>query len=358
MLASNGALRVGIDGRKYPGAKALGPMGLFDRCAAQGYDGVFFRTVLDFVPDLDMGRLREIKARADELGLYVEMGLGKVNPLNTAEAPEFGTPSIRDIGDGDYVRGATRMIEAMTEIGCTAIWGDTANNQGIPHWGLFGIDRFRTDVSWTDQLDLTAKFLRKLAPVLRERGAVIAIETHEEITSVEILRLIEAVGDDVMGVTLDLANVVVRGEDPLAATRRLAPFVRKTHFRDIVLFSAPGGLERQVRACGDGCIDWVEICATLRAAGSTPNLTIENAGGPDGNLIPIFDRGWQAAQPDIEVGEVLTLVEHARRFEDDVRVGLRPGPDAYFTDYSVAEIERFIARSVATLRAAGAAPTA
>ncbi len=264
--------------------------------------------------------------------------------------------SIRDIGDGDYLKGATRMIEAMTEIGCTAIWGDTANNQGIESWGLFGVDRFRTDVSWQDQLDLTAKFISRMAPALRDHGARLALETHEEITSVEILRLIERVGEDVMGVTLDLANVVVRGEDPLSATKRLAPYVLKTHFRDVVLFFAPNGLERQIRACGDGFIDWRTVVATLHAAGCRPNLTIENAGGPDKNMIPIFDPDWQVAQPDIEVGEVLELVRRAREFEQQVRDRSLPGPHAYFTDnYSVTEVELFIARSVATLRAAGAA---
>ncbi len=65
----HGAVRVGIDGRKFPRAKDLGAIGLLERCAALAYDGVFFRTVLDFVPDLDRGKLRAIKQRADELGL-------------------------------------------------------------------------------------------------------------------------------------------------------------------------------------------------------------------------------------------------------------------------------------------------
>ena len=244
---------------------------------------MFFRTVLDVSPTLDRGFLGSVKQRADELGLYLEMGLGKVNPYNTPESPE-----VRDLGAGDYLLGMTRMIEATTEIGCTALWADTANYQRHA-WGIHAIDRYRTDVDWADQLEATRKFLMKLKPVLRDRQAVIALETHEEITTTELVRLIEGVGEDTLGVTLDLANVVVRGEDPVAATRRVAPFVRKTHMRDIVLFDRPLGLERQTRACGDGVIDWAAVLGSLFAAGVNPNFTIENVWGSDKNQIPLFD---------------------------------------------------------------------
>ena len=256
-------IRVGIDGRKFPEAKQLGAIGLLERCAELGHDGVFFRTVLDFVPDLDAGRLREIRRRADELGLYLEMGLGKINPYNTAEAPE-----IRIVGKGDYLLGMRRMIEALADIDCIDLWADTANYQGHD-FGLFAIDRYRTDVDWPDQLEATTKFAGKLAPILRDHGAALAVETHEEITTHELARMIETVGPEVMGVTLDLANVVTRGEDPIAATRRVAPYVRKTHMRDWVIFPTAHGLERQIRACGDGLIDWREVMALLRDAGTT-----------------------------------------------------------------------------------------
>lgn len=340
-------LRIGIDGRKFPRAAELGPIALLERCAALGHAGVFFRTVLDVSPTLDAGFLAAVKQRADELGLYLEMGLGKINPYNTPEAPE-----VRDIGQGDYVLGMTRMIEATTAIGCTALWGDTANYQRHS-WGLHAIDRYRTDVDWPDQLEATRKFLLKLKPVLKDRGAVIAVETHEEITTAEIVRLIEEVGDDALGVTLDLANVVVRGEDPVAATRRLAPFVRKTHMRDIVLFARPHGLERQTRACGDGVIDWVKVLGAIFEAGSRPNFTIENVWGSDKNQIPLFDPDWQARQPDAVLGEILELIRLSRVFEDGVRAGTMIAPDDYFSpNPSLDELEGFVSRSGTTLRAA------
>ena len=343
-------IRVGIDGRKFPRAAELGPFKLLERCAELGHAGVFFRTVLDVSPSLDRGFLRAVKQRADELGLYLEMGLGKINPYNTPEAPE-----VRDVGKGDYLLGMTLMIEATTDIGCTALWGDTANYQRHD-WGLHAIDRFRTDVTWEDQLDATRKFLLRLSPVLRDRGAAIAIETHEEITTTEIVRLVEAVGPDVTGVTLDLANVVVRGEDPVAATRRVAPYVLKTHMRDLILCARPHGLERQIRAIGDGLIDWQAVLGALFAAGVNPNFTIENVWGSDKNQIPIFDPDWRARQPDADLGEILELVRMSRLFDDAVRQGRMPALDDYYTpDAGLPELESFVERSARTLKAAAEA---
>lgn len=58
------------------------------------------------------------------------------------------------------------------------------------------------------------------------------IETHDEITSFEILRLIEKVGADCVGVVFDTANGLQRGEHPVFAAKRLAPHIRQTHIKD------------------------------------------------------------------------------------------------------------------------------
>ncbi|BAS16810.1 xylose isomerase domain protein TIM barrel [Arthrobacter sp. Hiyo8] len=75
----------------------------------------------------------------------------------------------------------------------TDLWVACANYQrGMP--GYYVFDRFRTDAPWADQLVAIEKFLRLLAPVARDHGVHMNIETHEEITSYEIVRLVEAVG--------------------------------------------------------------------------------------------------------------------------------------------------------------------
>ncbi|WP_432102613.1 sugar phosphate isomerase/epimerase family protein [Streptomyces sp. bgisy091] len=324
---SGGTMRVGVCGRKFPGAERLGPEGVLEAAARLGHAGVFFRTLTDMSPDLDPGRLAALRARADFDGLYLEAGLGKVNPYNISE-----DSTVRALGDGDHLLGMTRMIEAAASVGITELWADTANYQRHG-WGLHAVDRFRTDVTWSEQLEAVRRYLTRLAPVLRANGCRVNLETHEEITTHELVALVEAVGPDAVGVTLDLANVVVRGEDPVAATRRVAPYTHQTHMRDVVLAFTPEGMERQIRACGDGVIDFAAVLGALAEHGAperTLNLTIENTMARDWNGIALHDPRWQAAHPELGLSDVLELVRLCDLSERRMRSGAAPDLDSYY----------------------------
>src|SRR5579859_429238 len=346
-------MKFGVCGRKFPEAGKLGPEGLLDRVHELGFDGVFFRSILDLDPQLDLDHLQAIRRRADDYGLYFEVGLGRVNPFNTAESPE-----IRALGTGDYRLGMERMIRAAHVIGCTELWADTANSQ-TGSWQLHAIDRFRTDVTWPEQLAATQRFLSSLAPVLRELGCRIDLETHEEITTHELVAMIQAIGPDVLGVTLDLANVVIRGEDPLAATRRVAPYVHLSHMRDVVLYFIPQGLARQIRPCGEGVIDWQRVLALLAEHTPQLHLSVENVSGPNRAHIAIYDPRWQASHPDLSADELATLVRHAHETDARVRRGEITDPSSYYPEAGLSSDEQveFIRRCHTHLRQALPVPT-
>ena len=103
-------MRIGVDGSKIPHEAGDSAVRILERAHAMGLEGVYFRSVMDVSPTLDRGLLAEVRSCADELGLYLQMGLAKVNPYAAAEAPQ-----VRRLGDGDYTRGMVRMIEAAHE---------------------------------------------------------------------------------------------------------------------------------------------------------------------------------------------------------------------------------------------------
>jgi sugar phosphate isomerase/epimerase len=300
---------VGIDSRKIPRFAEDGPLRSLDLVHSLGLNGIFYRTVLDMSPTLDLGALREIKAHASSLGLYVESGLGKINPYATPEAPE-----LRAIGGGDILRGFERMLRACAEIDCHEVWVSTANYKD-QYVGMFAYDRFRTDAPWADQLAATERFARLLAPIARDLGTHMNVETHEEITSFEVVRLVEAVGPDVMGVTFDVANVLQRGEDPLGAAHRVAPYVRQAHLKDAVLFFVDEGLRRQERPCGQGIVDYPAILPLLLEARPALNLSIELCNTQSLATLQIYDRTWLASHTDLPAHELTRLVRLARECE-------------------------------------------
>jgi sugar phosphate isomerase/epimerase len=345
-------MKIGIDGRKIPEAAKRGPVSSLDHGKSLGMAGLFYRTVLDMSPTLDRGELRAIRSHADELGMYVETGLGKVNPYASPEAPE-----LRMAGNGDIVLGFRRMMEACVEIGCTELWIATANYKPV-YRGRYAYDRFRTDVSWPEQLDATRAFLLKLAPIARDLGVHMNMETHEEITTFELLRLIEAVGDDVMGVVLDTLNPMQRAEHPVFAARRVAPYERQTHIKDACLANVPGGLTIQARACGDGVVDFRAVLEILAAHNPELNLSLECAAPREADFVPrhtlleVFDRYWLANHPDLTVEEYAAYLELVQSYSRRIASGEVPDWDAYVeAPFGYDEAVATIRKSAAHLRA-------
>jgi sugar phosphate isomerase/epimerase len=306
---------IGLDSSKLPGRGT--PHATLEVAAELGYRGVLFRSVLELHPNLDPAALQDVRDHADALGLFLEAGIAKVNPYMTAEFPE-----IRALGNGDYVAALRRMIEACAAIGIDELWTATASwKRQYP--GRFQYDRFRTDAPWPDQLAAVERLLRTMRPVLLDCGAHLNVETHEEITSVEVVRLVEAVGADAVGITFDVANVVVRGEEPVAAARRCAPYVRMTHLRDVALWPSESGLWRFVVEFGRGVIDWGGIRDAL-AASPVRMLTVEgleDGGGRSRKPVDLDDPLWIAGHPDLVPAEVARLLELAGQYQADAGRG-------------------------------------
>lgn len=348
-------MRLGSDALKLPGASTLSAPAQLEQAAEHGLDGLFFRTMLHMTPTLDPGVLREAREVADAHGMYLESGLGKINPYGLAEAPE-----IRAVGDGDTVLGFRRMMEAAAAIGITELWVATANYK--PYGGRFAYDRFRTDAPWADQLAASAKLAGVLAPIARDLGLHLNAETHEEITSFELVRLVEQVGPDVMGITYDTANPLQRAEHPALTAQRLAPYVRQTHIKDAALFFDPHGVRYQMRPNGQGVVDlqWIlpeldrhnpglhlslEI-ADARPEGGTPLISTTRATG-----IALYDPEWIAGHPDLEVGEMAQWLSLVQSCEDRVQAGEIPGPVEYEDRvYGVAEAWVWVEESLGYVR--------
>ncbi|GGG69395.1 sugar phosphate isomerase [Salipiger pallidus] len=361
-------MKLGIDWQKLPEALKRGPMASLDHVREMGLDGIFFPTVLDMSPTLDAGFLRELKAKADGMGLYLEAGLGKINPYCSAEAPE-----LRAAGNGDILAGLTRMVELVAGIGLHELWISPGNFKGqFP--GRLANDRFRSDIDWADQLTAMEKIMHRLAPVLRAHGSHMNMETHDEITSFEILRLIEAVGEDVTGAVFDTANGLQRGEHPVWAARRLAPHIRQTHIKDAYVARAPGGLDFQGRACGEGIVDFTAILPILHGANPALNLSLEMAASCEDRpraasprqCIEINDPVWRAAHPDLTPEEYDAYMAMVDSYEDRIATGEIEDWAAYearnygYASYEVQpygypEARAYIQRSAEHIRASGAA---
>jgi 3-oxoisoapionate decarboxylase len=295
------AIRIGFDHYTI-GHRNLSAEATLDFARARGLDGVQFLEPASIDPGLDPSRLAAFRRRADAMGLYLEVGLPSPNPARRSR--QEGRP----VSAEDHARELSRHVEAVAALGCRHARAYVGDRH----------DRFRDDVPWDDQRAATLDVLRRLGPALRSCGVRVALETHADLTADELLAMLDRLGHEVAGVTLDTGNLMMRLDDPVAAAVRLAPLVLATHVKDAVLATTPRGLCWQARPVGSGIVPMAEVLAPLLRANPALALSIELH--PRTYDLPIRDPSWLAHFPglrDESLAAVLRLADACeRRYAD------------------------------------------
>jgi hypothetical protein len=145
----------------------------------------------------------------------------------------------------------------------------------------------------------------------------LAIETHFEFTTFELLKLFDmcqAEPGGCLGICLDTMNLLTMLEEPVAATRRVLPWVVATHIKDGALIQTADGLVSFPAEAGKGIVDFEKIFEELSSLDRDIHLSIEDHGGDF--LIPIFDPVFLAKFPDLTVQELTGLLKLVSRTQE------------------------------------------
>jgi len=275
----------------------------------RGLDGVQLDGPEAIDASLDLARLVAFRRRADASRLFLEVGLPSPNPCLRPRA-DGG-----EVGAADLARLLVPQVEAVAALGCR----HARVTLGDRH------DRFRADVPWATQVEATVAVLKLLSAPLRDLGVRVAVETHADLTCDELLAILDAVGPETAGVTLDTGNLVMRLDEPVAAATRLAPFVLSAHVKDAVLAFTPRGLWWQARAVGSGILPIPDLLGPLRRANPALNLSIELH--PRTYDLPIFDPAWLAYFPALRPESLAAVVRLAARCERRYAEGTLERPE-------------------------------
>jgi 3-oxoisoapionate decarboxylase len=221
-------IRFGVDMFSL-GAQNWTPFQQLDFAAKWNVKVVHFSEIR-FLGTLEPDNLRKVRARADQLGIDLEIGMRSICPTSKMFDPKQGTAE-EQLG---------RMIDAATMVRSPivrAVLGSQADRPG-------GIDR---------HIDETVKVLKNVAPRLKDAGVKVAIENHAgDMQARELKRLIESTGPDIAGVCLDSGNPVWTIEDPHLTLDTLAPYVLTSHMRDSALWNTPDGAAVRWTRMGEG----------------------------------------------------------------------------------------------------------
>jgi sugar phosphate isomerase/epimerase len=158
----------------------------------------------------------------------------------------------------------------------------------------------------------TALTLKAQKKMLQDHNAILAIETHFEFTTHELLRLFdmcEAEPGEYLGIDLDTMNLLIMLEDPLMATDRILPWVVATHVKDGGLISTEEGFLSFPTEIGKGFVPLKDIFKRLAGLDRTIHLSIEDHGGQFHQ--PIYDPDFLSKFPDLTVQEFSRLIRTA-----------------------------------------------
>lgn len=116
--------------------------------------------------------------------------------------------------------------------------------------------------------------LRQVATRCRENGQYFMFETGQE-TPVTLLRTIEEIGLDNLGINLDPANLILYGKaNPIDALRIIGKYVRDVHAKDGTYPTDGKHLGRET-VVGEGHVNYPAFITALKDIGYDGALTIE-----------------------------------------------------------------------------------
>jgi 3-oxoisoapionate decarboxylase len=126
--------------------------------------------------------------------------------------------------------------------------------------------------------DEAIDLLAKAEPEYAERGVTLALETYEQMPSARLVRIVEAVGSENVGICLDPANCVAALELPADVVARSAPYVKNWHVKDFAFTRQAGWVGFNLVGCplGEGLLDYVGVAAVVQRAASNVNQIVEH----------------------------------------------------------------------------------
>ena len=297
-------MQVGLDTFSIRELK-LGGIQTLDWLKDHRFAGGQFGQLKSLSQTLDPAELKKVRAYADELELYTDVSVSSCNVYRVDQPID------------EYQKDVTRQIELAAECG----WHELHTAFGG------GEERYVDAVSWVDQIAHAASFIRSLAPVLRAHESRINIETHGDITTFEVIRLIEDVGPDIAGFCLDTANLFCQCEHPTRGAQRAAPYVHMTHIKDAMITFTDTGYRRQSLPPGRGVLDWRAILPIL--AEYEPNLKLSIEDHKWLFDFHVFDPHWLRLHPDLTKEEFASVMQIAWKCQQRMMSGELPVPEEY-----------------------------
>jgi len=289
-------MKVGIDnyGLHPLGLTPLETLQWAEKNHAQGVQFSGFSS--DEAAGKDPSYLRRLSDYASEKNLYIEWGGAQHIPFDMESWERKDIYSINK-----------KAVQEASVLGTHVV---RSCSGGLMRW-----DQKSPDTEFL--LSSTAEALKKQRSLCEDFEVTLAVETHFEFTTFELIRLFEMCEvkpGGYLGICLDTMNLLTMLEEPVQAVERVLPWVVATHIKDGGIILNPEGLLSFPCEIGKGVIDLKKIISLLASLPHRVHLSIEDHGGSF--IIPVFDKTFLKGFPDITLSEFVDLMGLVERTEN------------------------------------------
>lgn len=201
--------------------------------------------ILELDRDTPDERLRSLRQKVKELGLYLELGGRGIEPEEMA----------------DYLEMASKLGSDVLKVG-------------------FRLDLYSRETPLLDQMQEVVNKLRQSVSLAKSLGVRIALENHGHWTSDQGLYIVESVKSEYVGFCLDTGNSLLVLEDAVYTATKMAPYAFTTHFKDAIPGGTPYGAEFLHVGLGRGVLNLPLIFNIIKTTAPDPNINLEVVSAP------------------------------------------------------------------------------
>lgn len=215
------------------------PLSLIGAFEASRAEGVDLFQICDYAPleSMDDAELTDAAAAARDLGITVELGTKGIEPDRLARFLDLA-----GLFDAALVRSMLYSPESRPPLPQAEEW------------------------------------LRAALPAYEASGVDLALETYEQVSTADLVSLVDRIGSDRLGICLDPANVVARLELPRDCVEATAAHVKNVHVKDFAFARQPGwvGFTYGGARMGEGLHDYRHLLETVRPRERGINEVVEH----------------------------------------------------------------------------------
>lgn len=246
-----------------------------DHCHELGAGGVQMQ-----LPN-DPAVVKRIRARAEELGMYIE-----------AMAP---MPKSNDTAAFE------QSLRTAKEAGAVAVRTGSSGGRRYEKWNSL------TD--WKAFVEETTAAIKKIGPIADRLKMPVGMENHKDWTIDEELNLMKRYGSEYFGTLLDFGNNIALLDSP-DSIMELVPYAKMCHLKDMAVEPYSEGFLLSEVPLGEGILDLKKIVAGVKSANPKAKFSLEMITRDPLRVPCLTDKYW-ITFPDrngIYLARTLTMV--------------------------------------------------